>query len=219
MRKTLIAVTVFLLVSVLSLAVSAEELVFFDSFEDNTIGEKPAGWELTHDLAAQVVDAASGRVSDGNLAVVLNNTPDLYGEIVQEIPEVVEGKMMVDFYQPSAIRDNINIEVHSASGRLIGVFVTGSGNVRPRPAGQQTENLVNLPNDRWHTLVLTWNAEGFNVYYLDAVGNQIVILENAEFDPVGVEGGAASKILLNVSRREDLKQAYFDNVRVYDLAK
>ncbi|HHX01400.1 MAG TPA: LamG domain-containing protein [Firmicutes bacterium] len=219
MRKLSIAVVVMMLVAAFSMTAAAEELVFFDSFEEGTVGGHPVGWDVNHDTAGIVVDAASGFVSDGNLAVELNNNPgdDLYGIIERAIPEVRVGKLMVDFYQNNAWRDNINIEVFSPSGRLIGVFVTGSGNVRPRPGGEQTGNLVNLPNDRWHTMVLTWDENVFNVYYLDN-GNLVPILENAAFDPAGGDE-SATKILLNVSRREEPKKAYVDNIRVYDLSK
>jgi len=218
MRKLSIVVVVVLAAALFSLAASAETLVFSDSFEDNTVGKQPTGWVVNHDLGGIVVDAAVGKVSDGKLAVELNNTPDLFGQIQHAIPETVLGKLMVDFYQPSALKENINIEVHNASGRIIGVFITGSGNVRPRPAGVQTGDMAKLPNDSWHTMVITWDDKVFNVYYLEN-GKLVPILENAELDPNHIAGGPANMVLFNLSPRADAKKGYIDNVRVYDLSK
>jgi len=218
MKKLTVLVVAALAVLVFSFAAAGEELVFFDSFENNTVGQHPAGWVVNHEFGGIVVDASAVKASDGQLAVELNNTPDLFGQIEHDIPATAVGKLMVDFYQPNAWRENINIELHNASGRIIGVFLTGSGNVRPRPAGVQTGNLANLPNDRWHTMVITWDDKVFNVYYLDN-GNLVPILENAELDPAYIEGGPATKVLFNLSSRADAKKGYIDNVRVYDLSK
>ncbi len=216
MKKTLIIASVLVLVLTFGSLVMAEELVFSDSFEDGVVDGHPAGWIVNHDFGGVISD---NRSSDGRLSVQLNNTPDLFGEISKEIPEVAVGKLIVDFYQVNAFRENLNVEVHNESGRIVGVFITASGKVRPRDGGEQTGDLAVLANDTWHSLVLTWDETSFSVYHLDAFGNMIAILEDAALDPAHIDGGPANKILINMSPRADAKEAYIDNVRVYDLSK
>lgn len=208
---------VLLVVLLLSSGVFAESLIFSTSFENDTVGQVPAGWNLEHDTAAVVIDGALVSIPDGKKAVQLNNTPDLYGRISHEIPEVNKGKLVVSFYQPSSQKENINLEVHNANGMLVGIFVTASGNVRVRDAGVQSGNIVGLGNDKWNTLVITWDDTMFNVYQLEN-GRQVTIIESCLVNPA-TAGLPANKVSFDVSRRDDAKVAYIDNILVYDLAK
>lgn len=217
MKKLLSLSQVLLIVLLLSSGVMAATLVFSDSFESGVVGQAPSGWTLSHGNAAVVVDGTLMSISDGTKAVKLVNSPDEYGRITQEYPAVTKGKLMVDFYQDSSNRDNINIEIHNGVGRIVGVFVTGSGNIRVRDAGVQSSNVSNLPNDRWHTLVITWDNTMFSVYSLEN-GRDVVIIENCLVDPAG-GNDPSNKVQLDVTKRDDEKVVYYDNVRVYDLGK
>lgn len=198
-------------------------LVFSDSFEEYAVGTEPNGWTLVHPTAGEVVDSSFVSIPDGNAALRLFSTPNDNGEVFIDIPEVKKGKLVVDFYQPSSSRDNINFEVRNGVSRVVGVFITGSGNVRPRADGVQTANLINLRNDQWHTFVIRWDvdAKTFQVAYME--GDKEVAIADAgktEFgvDPAGI-GLSVSRIAFNVTRRDPGKEAFIDNIRVYDLAK
>lgn len=217
MKKLLVISQILLVVLLLSSGVLAETLIFSTSFENDTVGQSPAGWAKEHDSAAVVIDGAIVSIPDGKKAVQLNNTPDAYGRISHEIPEVKNGKLVVNFYQPNAQRENINIEVHNADGRIVGIFITASGNLRVREAGVQSSNIAALANDKWHTLVITWDDTMFNVYSLEN-GREVVIKESCLVDPA-VGNKPANRVSFDVSKRDDAKVAYIDNVRVYDLAK
>lgn len=215
-RHVFVVSLVLVLLLMVSVGSLAEELVFSDSFEDNVVGENPVGWNVLHPEAGLIIDANHVSISDGHLALQMNNTPELFGEVWTDIPEVAVGKLVVDFYQPNSSRENINVEVHNDDGRIVGIFITGSGNVRVRDAGEQSDNILNLGNDSWHTLVVTWDDEFFNVYYVNANGEEVVIREGLLLDPAAV-GKPGNKILFNVSPRDDAKEAFIDNVRVYSL--
>jgi len=218
MKKRLFVLSsVVMLVLLMTGVGAAEKLIFSESFENNTVGENPVEWDLVHPKAGIVVDGNTISIPDGKLALQLNNTPNDMGEVSHEIPEVTLGKLVVNFHQPSVSRENINIEVHNADGRIVGIFVTGSGNVRVRDAGEQSSNILNLPNDKWHTMIIKWDEELFKVYYLDGAGAEVAITETAKLDPE-FAGKPANKILFNVSKRDDAKEAFIDNIRVYDLA-
>jgi len=209
-----------LLALVLSVFTAASQTaVLNDSFEDGTVGQPPAGWERSTDHAATVVGTETVSVPDGKLAVRLLNSTDDYGEITRYIGQVPKGKLVVWFMQPSSSRENINIEVRCGEDRLVGVFITGSGNVRVRDAGVQSGNIKNLPNDKWHELVIEWDFETqiFRVAHIEN-GEEIAITsaEGAKFDPAH-EGKIPDTIALNVSKRETPKEAFFDGVRVYSM--
>lgn len=211
-----------LVLFVLALCVGAscaaqETLVMADSFEDDVVGQPPAGWEPNADDAATVLGSDTVSIPDGSQAVRLVNSATGNGEVTRLIGEVKNGRLVVWFMQPSSSKENINIEVRSGVDRLVGVFITGSGNVRIRDAGVQSGNIKNLPNDRWHELIVEWDfdTQVFRVAHIEN-GEEIGItsVEGAKFDPAH-EGKTPDTIAFNVSKRETSKEAFFDGVRVY----
>jgi hypothetical protein len=196
---------------------AAETLVMADSFESDAAGQPPSGWVPNSDGAATVVGADTVSIPDGELAVRLLNSTTANGEIEKNVGEVKKGRLVVWFYQPSSSRENINIEVRNGTDRLIGVFITGSGNVRLRDAGVQSGNIKNLPNDRWHEFVMEWDFDTqiFRVFHIEG-GQRIEITsgDGAKFDPQ-FEGKVPDTIAMNVSKREEPKEAFFDNVQVF----
>lgn len=196
---------------------AAETLVMADSFESDAAGQPPSGWVPNSDGAATVVGADTVSIPDGELAVRLLNSTTANGEIEKNVGEVKKGRLVVWFYQPSSSRENINIEVRNGTDRLIGVFITGSGNVRLRDAGVQSGNIKNLPNDRWHEFVMEWDFDTqiFRVFHIEG-GQKIEITsgDGAKFDPQ-FEGKVPDTIAMNVSKREEPKEAFFDNVQVF----
>lgn len=218
-RKLLyLSIIMSVLLTFTGMVVAKEELVFSDSFEDNTVGQSPKGWTLSHSHGGLVVDSSQVIIPHGELALQLNSTTSLYGEVYYDIPEIKQGKLVVDFMQPSSSRENINIEIKNGDNRLVGVFITGSGNVRPRDNGVQTADLIRLPNDQWHTFVIKWDVDEktFHVSYMQGENEIAITSEGAGLDPAGI-GLPGSRILFNVSPRDPEKEAFIDNVRVYNL--
>lgn len=220
MKRVAEVTSLVLLVLALCVGVScaaAETLVMADSFEDDAVGQPPTGWEPHVDGTATVVGSDTVSVADGGKAVRLLNSTEANGEITKLIGEIKSGKLVVWFMQPSSSKENINIEVRSGADRLVGVFITGSGNVRIRDAGVQSGNIKNLPNDRWHEFVIEWDfdTQVFRVAHIEN-GEEIAITsaEGAKFDPA-YEGKIPDTVAFNVSKRETSKEAFFDGVRVY----
>lgn len=210
-----ISLVLFALLLIMCTASAQETLVMADSFEEDVAGQPPSGWVPNAEDAATVVGPDTVSAADGSLAVRLLNSTEANGEITKAIGEVPKGRLVVWFMQPSSSRENINIEVRSGIDRLVGVFITGSGNVRIRDAGVQSGNIKNLPNDRWHEFVMEWDfdAQIFRVAHI-VDGEEISIAEDAKFDPAH-EGKIPDTIGLNVSKREEPKEAFFDGVRVF----
>lgn len=222
MKRILTATSSVLLVLALCVGATCAAqgtLIMADSFEEDVAGQPPAGWTLNDETAATVVDVDTVSIPDGSLAVRLLNSTEANGEIERSVGEVKKGRLVVWFMQPSSSRENINIEVRCGSDRLVGVFVTGSGNVRIRDAGVQSGNIKNLPNDRWHEFVIEWDFDTqiFEAFHIEG-GQQIAITseEGAKFDPAH-EGKIPDTIAMNVSKREESKEAFFDNVQVYGI--
>ncbi len=209
------SLVLFALLLFMCTASAQDTLVMADSFEEDVVGQPPSGWVPNAEDTATVVGQDIVFAPDGSLAVKLLNSTEANGEITRAVGEVKKGRLVVWFMQPKAMGDNINIEVRSGEDRLVGVFITASGNVRIRDAGVQSGNIKNLPNDQWHEFVIEWDFDTqiFRVAHI-VDGKEISIAEDAKFDPAHT-GKIPDTIALNVSKREEPKEAFFDGVRVY----
>jgi len=194
-------------------------LLFSDSFENNRIGGKPAGWEGT---GMSIVDRRRVSIPDGTFAVRLDNSPTENGTIYKIFDNLDKCRLYVSFYQPENFRENLYIDVKTAeNGRIFGLFITGSGNVRIRNAGVQSENILNLANNNWHRVMLEWDTSTqiWHAWVIRSSGNVPLTPEGgAKFDPA-YEGNPPRMILFEIPKREDRKVAYIDQVELYTLSE
>ncbi|NLW56531.1 MAG: hypothetical protein GX050_07955 [Firmicutes bacterium] len=194
-------------------------LLFSDSFEDNRIGGSPAGWE---GAGMSIVDKRRVEIPDGNFAVRLDNKPSENGTIYKIFDNLDRCRLYVSFHQPERFKENLYIDVKTEEGgRIFGLFITGSGNVRIRDGGVQSPNILNLPNNLWHRVMLEWDAST-QVWHAYVIGSKsitpITPEGGARFDPA-YEGNPPRMILFEIPKREDRKVAYIDQVELYDLSE
>lgn len=218
-RWLFIVLGLALVLSCMIIAAEGEgTLIFSDSFEDNRIMGDPTGWEATN---ASIVDKRRVAVPDGKFVVRLDNSVTENGTIYKEFDNLDQCQLYVSFHQPSRFKENVYIDVKTAeNGRIFGLFITGSGNVRIRDAGQQSPNILNLPNDLWHRVMLEWDTST-QIWHAYVVGKSLTPITpegGAHFDPA-YEGNPPKIILFEIPKRDDRKVAYIDQVELYDLSE
>lgn len=221
MKKNILLVTLSCLVVLIMVGLANAQglLVYETSFEEDTIGVTPAGWQSApFATSAVVVDSSEIPAADGQKVVRLTNDPSSYGEFFLDTEDIYHGKLVVQFYQISSPRENINIEIRNQRSRLAGAYITQSGNVRARDNGVTTGNLINLPVENWHIFVMEWNVaeQWFKISYVE--NGQENLITQAQLDATQ-SGEPGNRIYINISPRDEEKVAYIDNVRIYDLGK
>ena len=123
-----------------------------ESFEDGEVGEYPEGWIVLDQEAHDLTGYSGGRISreratHGSKSAKIVSIPNAEGRITYEFDKpLLYNTLKVDFLMPEG-QDNINLELHGESGRLFGLFITSSGNVRYRhPDGSNGSNISNASN-------------------------------------------------------------------------
>ena len=208
------SLVLFALLLFMCTASAQDTLVMADSFEEDVVGQPPSGWVPNAEDTATVVGQDIVFAPDGSLAVKLLNSTEANGEITRAVGEVKKGRLVVWFMQPKAMRDNINIEVRSGEDRLVGVFITASGNVRIRDAGVQSGNIKNLPNDQWHEFVIEWDFDTQIFRVAHIVDGKRYLLQRMRSSIQHTQARSLTR-LLSTSPRGRSQEAFFDGVRVY----
>lgn len=204
-----------------------DPVVYKESFEDFAEGEYAPGWIVVNKEAHDKTGYSGGRISaekasDGEKSVKLISVPDVEGRVEIEFGEpLLYHSLTVDLLQVESHKENVNLELHCDEGRLFGLFITGSGNVRYRhPDGSNGSNITAISNDSWHTIEFQWN-DAEKIYKAFAISGS----QRVEVTPPGGSSyelefidGQVTKFSVAITKRDDDKIAYIDNIEVIDLA-
>lgn len=204
-----------------------DPVVFKESFEDFAEGEYAPGWIVVNKEAHDKTGYSGGRISaekasDGEKSVKLISVPDVEGRVEIEFGEpLLYHSLTVDLLQVESHKENVNLELHCDEGRLFGLFITGSGNVRYRhPDGSNGSNITAISNDSWHTIEFQWN-DAEKIYKAFAISGS----QRVEVTPPGGSSyelefidGQVTKFSVAITKRDDDKIVYIDNIEVIDLA-
>lgn len=199
-----------------------DPVVFFESFEDGIEGEYPAGWIIKGQDVHDAKGTSGGRIStekasDGSTAVKLVSIPAEEGRITVEFEKpLLYNSLTVDFYQPEG-NDNINLELLGENGRVFGLFLTATGNVRYRhPDGGNGSNITNAPNNSWHTAEFQWN-DADKIYHAFVNGVRITPPGGSPYETLAYDEQVV-KFSAQITKRDSDKVAFIDNIEVKDLA-
>jgi len=202
-----------------------DPVVFFESFEDGEVGEYPEGWIVLDQEAHDLTGYSGGRISreratHGSKSAKIVSIPNAEGRITYEFDKpLLYNTLKVDFLMPEG-QDNINLELHGESGRLFGLFITASGNVRYRhPDGSNGSNISNASNNRWHTAEFQWNDEE-KIYhaFVTSDGNRVQITPpgGSPYEEL-YRDEQVIKFSAMITKRDGDKTFYIDNIEVIDL--
>lgn len=205
-----------------------DPLVFQESFEEHADDQYPEGWLVVNQEVHDTTDYSGGRItsesaSDGSKSIRLVSIPEAEGRVEYEFDEpLLYHKLTVDLKQQATHKENVNIELHGENGRLFGLFVTGSGNVRYRhPDGSNGDNVTNIPNDSWHTIEFEWNDadKRYKAWTISAAGERVEITPGGgtsyELEFIDDQ---VTKLSIAITQRDGDKIAFIDNIEVIDLA-
>lgn len=204
-----------------------DPIVLQESFEGYELGSFPEGWIIANQEAHELNNYSGGRVSNerksaGDKALKLVSIPGARGRVEFEFDQpLLNNSLTVDIFQPSDTRDDINIELLSDEGRVFGVFITGSGNVRYRhPDGSNGSNITNIPNDGWHTIEFQWNDEQktYRAYAISAGSRTEITPPGGSSYETQYIDGQVTKLGIAVTDRDADRIGYIDNIEVIDLA-
>ncbi|MFW6256952.1 MAG: hypothetical protein ACOC2O_02305, partial [Bacillota bacterium] len=223
-KKVIFAGLAFLLVFSLSLGnVYAEELLYEQNWDDYEEGDVLSeDWEVGNRDELKELDAEPfiAEIHDEK-ALEVQSHPDLDSttRVTREF-DFDKGALEVDFHQPAdddEKNDNVYVDIRTPDGRLFGLFITGSGNVRYRDDGDQSDNVMNLSPGEWHTVRLEWDNDNkkYNAY-VKQDGELEPIVEAADFNS-GLDDTTPSMIAFEVSNRDVVKAGNYKNIKVYSM--
>lgn len=202
-------------------------VIFSESFEDMTLGANPDGWTVV-DQDVHATNGYSGgkvsaeRASDGKNSIKLVSVPDAEGRVEYMFDEALTyHSLSVDLYKVDANKENVNIELHNDDGRVFGLFISASGNLRHRkPDGKNESSPNDAGNDQWYTIEFKWNDDTklYNAYLIrDGQRTELTPAGGSAYEDANNIGGV-NKVSIAITKRDGDKIAYIDNVKVVDLA-
>lgn len=228
-RTIAIIVALFMTLGAATL-VSAQELIWSDSFEETPIGSHPTGWTTRYasghadNTGPRVVGAEVVPAADGEKSLRLVDVQAGISAITnKDFTPLTKGRLVLDVMVPSENGGFLNVEIRIGGNRVFGVDMHRStGLWRWRDEGDQLNaSDVEFTYDEWHELVIEWDAT-------ERIYHAYVKADDGTLVPFTPEGGAKFNVLrlgtpsrlelrVGSSTNTDLQTGYVDNIRLYRL--